>query len=649
MCGIGGILRIGPRSAPATAQIPDAWLALLDRALAHRGPDDAGIHRDATPLPGDPSSTVHIALVHRRLAIIDPACAAQPMVRGQGAHSHALVFNGCIYNHRTLRTQLTSYGVHFDTDHADTEALLQAVRTWGDDGLGRCDGMFALGLWDRARATLLLARDTAGEKPLYYTTALPFPGVAFASTAAALAQLLIAIGKPPTIDPAAIARWLRFGFADVTPWTEIQALPPGTQATFGAASDNPRPRMRAGTPPRPLADASDAKSLIFAAVRKRLDADVPIGCFLSGGVDSSIIAAAAQAALREHGRVLSTFTVRMPNAAYDESEYAQQAASALGTSHRVLDTPPPNAAPADLERLIAQMGLPFADSSLLPTYWISAAARHHVKVALTGDGADELFYGYDRYRAAGLLEALSPIAQNLPTRLFASLSAPRAKGPRSRLVRLARAAKGDGYLDLISIIDRLALTELMGEERSAASAPEAVGDPRAQDLRFYLPDDILRKTDTGSMAVALETRAPFLARAVWEAAQVTRQDVHTSGGRPKALLRAVARQLVPAAIVDRPKMGFAIPIGAWLRDQKSGLGPLAWDLLTSPDPFPGSVGALIPREPVRRMLDQHRAGAADHSQRIYGLLVMALWCRWFAGVASRGDASAAVPLPSARA
>lgn len=662
---------------PPGAAIPESWLDILDESIRHRGPDGEGRFRDRAVRPD--GTVVDVAMVHRRLAIIDPACGHQPMVwsasRGLWPHEEvnrragvmskgdpavgsppiahaagtpdagsseaqvAVVFNGCIYNHRELRRELQAAGHRFETDHSDTEVLVHGWRAWGPGVCDRLDGMYAFAIWDRAAGTLALARDRMGEKPLYITDKMgPIAALAFASTAPALARLTTTTrGTTPAIDRGLLARWIAFGFGGGTPSRDTTEVHPGAQLIYRAtAPPTPRSEVRfhnwpngADAAREPLTPAR-VDHLLAEAVASRLDADVPIGCFLSGGLDSPLIAALAQRSLAAEGRRLRTFTVRMPDPRYDESAAAALAASHLGVDHVTLDT---DARPGDeLPGLVAQMGLPFGDSSLLPTYWVSREARRHVKVALSGDGGDELFCGYERHIADRWLRRYRPLLARVPLALV------RDGGPRSRRSkarRLIRAAREGGYPELVTIFQRAELRELMpGVEPLAASS-----NPRPEGYWFdrgsYLSEDLLRKTDAASMTVALEARCPMLSAALIKACFEAPEWELMPRGQRKGLLRQVARRYLPAEIVDRPKQGFAIPIGEWFRSDYGGMRTLLLDYLHSAEPWgPPSLGIDLNMKFVKRMLDEHLGTGPsglvrrDHSQRLYMLLVLSIWAKW---------------------
>ncbi|HRQ71535.1 MAG TPA: asparagine synthase-related protein [Phycisphaerales bacterium] len=649
-----------------------------------------------------------VALIHRRLSIIDHAGGAQPMVIGipqraatvgerslptldtptlisrEGApyeplRAHAcpkcgpgvvaVAFNGCIYNHRELRRELEAAGHEFFTDHSDTEVLLHGWREWGFGLCGRLDGMFAVAIVDESRADgVLLARDSFGEKPLYHLPAIERGDsgcVAFGSTSAGLVRLsTIANGcVTPGFDASAITNtgpWVRFGWNQATPYQGVteqftgqytQVARDRTQAAnddddsdrwFGWWGDVLGPRHDAWEP-------ECVDRVLRAAVHDRLEADVPLGCFLSGGIDSALVCRYA-AEMRPD---VAAYTVRMPVAGFDESEQAAETARVLGVRHVILDCDPRPA--TDLIDVIRQIGLPFGDSSLLPSMWVCRAARREVSVALAGDGGDELFMGYDRHRVIKAIARTGLIPQSVWRTLSGLL--PPARNPRSVAARAARflgSAAGSGYKELVALFPypldrRIGLSSAwpmhygMTPVARGVDLSGVVDWSRRFDTMFYLPYDLMRKSDTASMACGLEVRSPFLSR------EVARLGIHASveslmpRGQRKGLLRAVARRYLPAEIVDRPKMGFAIPIGEWFRTDYGGMRRLLYDHLESADPFPGlaEAGVEINMNFVRRMLREHDAAGErsinpwhgrDHSQRLYMLLVLSIWCKWLRGL-----------------
>lgn len=663
--------------------IPERWLDVLDGAIRHRGPDGQGRFRDrVTRADG---KTVDVALVHRRLSIIDHAGGGQPMVQGGEARlfgpagptaaapaglqdyrtvsTHvcpacrgdgvvAVVFNGCIYNHREVRRELESAGHVFESDHADTETIVHAARQW-PDLIDRLDGMFAFGVWDGSTGSLLVARDAFGEKPLYIRGA-HCSVMVFASTYAALVRLESQLPEcdDDGFEPSQLTGWIQFGWnqgARVTAYARSTFAGCVTRLGGGDATDDGwiqwphavlNPSGESMTPEQ--VDAS-----MRAAVTSRLDADVPLGCFLSGGLDSSLVAKYAS----ETRPDLETYTVRMPTVGFDESEVASGVASTLGVRNTVLDCEADPA--ADLVALIGQLGLPFGDSSLLPTHWVSRAAREHVRVALAGDGGDELFLGYDRHGAISLLDRMSVLPETRRQDLAALSLGGRA--PKSKLARAQRflaAAGRFGYKELVAIFptpmcEQLGFTPRPGDHWGMTMTSDddmTERTARRFDLLFYLTEDLLRKSDTASMAVALEVRAPLLARGVAEPAINAPIANLMPRGVRKGLLKQVARRYLPDSIVDRPKMGFAIPIGEWFRSDYGGMRQLLHDHLESSQPF-GDLPVEINMSFVKQMLAEHDAAGEtsinpwhgrDHSQRLYMLLVLSIWARWLRGIGSGG-------------
>jgi asparagine synthase (glutamine-hydrolysing) len=405
--------------------------------------------------------------------------------------------------------------------------------------------------------------------------------------------------------------------------------------------------------PRETHAQADFEQLIETAVATRLESDVPLGCFLSGGVDSSLIAHFA----KEHKNDLRTFTVRMPDERYDESAHAEEVAEHLGTDHVTIDLDlladgqsaignrqsedspmrnpnaecrMPSAVPInpaqDLTHLITILGQPFGDSSILPTYWVSKAARQHVTVALSGDGGDELFMGYERYMAARHLNRHRRLLQWIPRRWLRGTHPKSRWHKLGRLGEMARDLRTLGIAAMESIFTQHQLYDLLGDRAREPVKQPAGRDPmqslRQFDLTSYLPDDLLCKVDTASMAVALEVRCPFLDRDLVQAALAAPTWQLAPSGKRKGLLRDIARKYLPDSIVDRPKMGFAIPIGEWFRNDFGGMKSLLVDHLTgdaSLDPLP------LRREAVKRLVDEHLSEEYDHGQRLFALLTLAMW------------------------
>jgi asparagine synthase (glutamine-hydrolysing) len=743
VCGIAGILRIttplpgqvdASQAAASPPAIPARWLARLHEGIAHRGPDASGTFFDSASRVDRSGQTQHVqvALTHARLSIIDHEGGAQPMVRSahqQASDRLALVFNGCIYNHRELRDRLTRAGARFTTDHSDTEAIMHAYVAHGPALADHLDGMFALAIWDGPRAQLLVARDRAREKPLFFARLeLEHRGLRtelawFASTARAVIELgrLLRAELTGTRDsntpspgtPGAgalrvpvvpLARWLRFGADD-------QALSPVDGHTGPLVESWPVRGVLAsieapaasfpGPSPLPVRSspltAAEVDELLAASVRQRLDADVPLGCLLSGGLDSGLVASHAQRALGALGSgPLKTFTVRVPGAGFDESQIAAHVARHLSAQHHTLECQP--TAAADLVALIHQLGQPLGDSSLLPTYWVCRAVRAHVKVALTGDGGDELFGGYDRHVAALMLGPGAGLRGSIARALIGALEPALIADLRGLVGRSGRLAKAldrldrlhagvaQGYDELRAQTPMTILRQLLPALALASSTDPslrgagieldpAAADPLAHDFDHYMGPDVLCKTDTASMAqgVGLELRAPMLASALVFTARAMPLGVLMPPRRTlwgpvpsrKGLLRQVASGHLPADVLSLPKRGFSVPIGAWFRDDFGGLGTLLRDRLLGPEPFgPDGLGLapLISTRAVVGLVDEHlgtgRAGrrlpTRDHGQRLFGLLSLSIWAqslaRPYAGLLGNGSETQAhaprVPMDS---
>ena len=634
MCGFAGIVRFDGNSPS------ESRLRAMSEHLAHRGPDGAGMTVDGP-----------CGMVHRRLAIIDVLSGQQPMTLDpsddagpgrQGSTTEAagvaarcgaltLVFNGEIYNHRQLRRKLERRGYDFRSDHSDTEALLYGYRAFGDQLPKHLHGMFAFAVYDADQRRLFLCRDRVGKKPLYVRRDPDGRGLAFASLPATLDA-----GRtgPATADinRHALHNYLTLGYTfEDTLAPGVRELAPATSLILtadGRADETvywrPPPISKHSTA---LGAADALEEVLGEAVNARLEADVPLGCFLSGGIDSSLVAALAQARLKAlGGGPLRTFSVAMPDTAYDETQYAQAVADHLGTEHTVLSTRPDDAA-ADLEHLMAQGGEPTADSSLLPTHWLCRAAREHFRAALSGDGGDELFGGYDRYRGMNLLSRHRWWVRALPA--FDG----RPKSKRARLGRLVQAARAGAhgpaaqYRSMIHLFSEHQIAELCPDLRAPDGSPALRGFPewsdRAHaamrwDLQHYLPHVLLRKVDRASMAVALEVRSPLLDTAVCDLAGHLPTAVLMPKGRPKGLLRQVAARHIPDAIAQRPKAGFAIPLDTWLRTSlKDALHARLTD---------GRLQDLGLQQPViNRLFDEHQNQVRDHHHRLFALHQLSLW------------------------
>ncbi|MCL4198760.1 MAG: asparagine synthase (glutamine-hydrolyzing) [Phycisphaerales bacterium] len=631
MCGIGGILRTDGQP------IPEEWLDAIDARIAYRGPDGAGRFRDRVTFTDEQGRqrVVEVAFVHRRLSIIDHKDGHQPMVSERGRNESeglvAVVFNGCIYNHRELRRELEAKGHRFVTDHSDTEVLIHGWREWGHELRHHLEGMYAFALWDRSGRRLHLARDPFGEKPLYRVddSAIRegenWSVIAFASERHSVEQVPLPRGRSRGWD---VLEFLQLGYLPVhsNPAQDQVEVARHSSVTYTSGDGLISRQTMVQGRHVPDFDPRLVEEALEEAVRRRLEADVPLGCFLSGGVDSSLIAHFA----RKHKPDLMTFTVRMPDARYDESRHAERVAAHLGVRHQTLDFAVNPA--EDVVHLIQTLGQPFGDSSILPTYWVSKAARQHVKVALAGDGGDELFFGYERYLAARPLAQFATLAALMPNGLLHRAHSKSRRNKLARFIDMARDYRSIGIVAMEVIFRPREIKELTGRRPALPQSPndgDVIELLRDLDLDHYLPGDLLRKTDTASMAVALEVRCPFLDADLAALLNDRPVDELIPGGERKGLLRRIARKYLPKECVDRPKMGFAIPIGEWFRSDDlphkgSGMKTLLLDHLNSAEPF-GPI--QLNRKTVQRFIDEHMSGKRDHGQRLFTLLTLSIWAR----------------------
>lgn len=647
MCGLTGYL--------TTARVADDTLCAMVDALAHRGPDAGSVWYDRA---------AGIGLGHRRLSILDLSpTGAQPMHSQDGRWILAL--NGEIYNFARLRAELESAGTVF-VGRSDTEVLLAGIVAWGLEAtLKRANGMFALALWDRTRRELHLARDRFGEKPLYYG----WQGRAFLF-ASELKALRAWPGFNPEIDRDALAAYLRHNYIPepYSIYRGIVKLTPGSWLTL-----SPRTPPGELPPPRPYwslieaaargrddpfvgadADAVDAlDATLRRSVAERMVADVPLGAFLSGGIDSSIVVALMQA---QSTRPVRTFTIGFTVPGYDEAPYARAVAAHLGTEHTELYVSPEETR-AVIPELPTIYDEPFADSSQIPTYLVCALARRHVTVAMSGDAGDELFAGYQRYTTAvqlwrrqtrlpravrrviaRLLQSVAPPVWDRAFTAFGPLLPSRIRQPRpgDKLHKLATLLTIDEplamYQRLVSLWHEPERVVSGARERAlipelAARLPadlDFIERMMAIDTLHYLPGDILTKVDRASMAVSLETRAPFLDHEVAELAWRLPLALKLRAGEGKWALREVLARYVPRALFERPKMGFGIPIDAWLR------GPLrewAEDLLAERRL---REGGYFDPTPVREVWQAHLAGGQNLQYLLWGILMFEAWRERFA-------------------
>jgi len=593
VCGIAGWFGIdGAGLAPGRIR------AALD-SLRPRGPDGEGVWRGRDGV-----------LLHRRLSVVDLSeAAAEPLPNEDG--TVRLVVNGEVYGFRDLRRELLARG-HALRSTGDAETIVHLYEDLGDGAIERLDGMFALALFDEPRGRLLLARDRAGKKPLFHVQTAA-GGIAFASSPAALAALgAVALECDPRAVPDLVAR----GYvpAPRTPYRGVRELPPGSTLVWTREGGALTPRRYwsapFGRPPgadRPPAGlrgaAREVRRVVFRAVERRLVADVPVGVLLSGGLDSTIVAAVAARLLPRPGAALRTLCAGFEDPALDERPYARVVARALGARHEETVVPPPT--PALVEALVVAHGGPFGDSSAIATWHLARFAREHVTVALAGDGGDELFAGYLRVAAGATIERVAwPVRRAVAGLARLALdSVGAARRPESRLGRLRRLLTG---------------LDAGGDE---GRGPGSILDRRlAHEFETYLPGDLLPKMDRMSMAHGLEVRSPLLDTALVElAASLPDRFKLGPGLRTKRVLREAFKDLVPPAILRRGKRGFGVPLGAWLR------GPLR-DTVTARLLDPGAhLRRFFDGEGVRRRVEAHLGGRADHGHALWTLLTLETW------------------------
>lgn len=647
MCGIAGFLgadRTSPEEALAIARH-------MADAVAHRGPDDAGTWLDRE---------AGIALGHRRLAVLDLSPAGgQPMESASGRY--VIVFNGEIYNHRDLRRRLEAGRPDRPRwkGHSDTETLLAAIECWGlEEALRAAVGMFALAVWNRDDRILCLARDRVGEKPLYY--GWQNGTFLFGSEIKALAVHPAFSGE---IDRDALTLLLRHAYIPA-PWSiyrGVQKLPAGTYVSVAARASRepagqwlePQPYWSLGEAvasgrARPfegsLEDAVDAlHDLLLRAVGRQMVADVPLGAFLSGGIDSSTVVALMQA---QAERPVRTFTIGFEDPAYDEAAHAKAVARRLGTEHTELYVSAREAQDV-LPRLSDLFDEPFADHSLIPTFLVARMARRQVTVALSGDGGDELFGGYEHYssnprmwrllsstptsirRAAALF---APGPDGLPARMLRRLPMGRGRrwtpGKVCKLMWLARSRTPEDlhYRRLSHWPNPAAVVPGASEPRTVLNQPATWPDAAeladrlmAVDALSYLPDDILVKVDRAAMGVSLEGRAPFLDHHVVEFAWRLPPSFKIRNGLGKWILRQVLYRHVPKELVERPKAGFSLPLAAWLR------GPLRdWAEALLDERRLRQDGFFDPL-PIRRKWNEHLSGGESWEGQLWSVLMFQTW------------------------
>ena len=601
-----------------------AVLEAMNETLVHRGPDSGGVFLDTIT-----------GLAARRLAIIDLEGGDQPIANEDGTIH--VVQNGEIYNYRELRRELEGKGHRFTT-HSDTEVLVHLYEERGPHFAEALRGMFAIAIWDEPKRRLVLARDRFGIKPLYYRAT--DEGVSFASE---LKALLRQPGVSREIDPDGLEAYLAFSCipAPLTIFREVRKLPAGNVLVWSDGDGETRVERFAKPRTAPIADerseseeelAEELRERLRDSVRAHLIADVPVGVLLSGGIDSSALAAFAA---QESSERVSTFSIGFEERAFDERDRARQVAQQYGTDHHELVVRPDA---AELLPKIAEVFCePFADSSAVPTYLVSQLARKHVKVALSGEGGDELFGGYYNYvghrlapKVGRFAPAVRPLVERLPT---STAGASTLDYKAKHFMRAASLSPLERHYVWKSIFSPEQRADILTPRWSGTADPiaglaatysesEGAGELARimdLDLRVFLVEDMLVKTDRASMAESLETRVPFLDPVVSELALALPSRHKVRWFSKKRLLRKSLAPLLPADILNGKKQGFSIPIGAWLRKE---LEPMARSIL-SPDSL-RRQGFFRP-EPVNAMLDAHVAGTRDYNRQLWNLLVFSLW------------------------
>jgi asparagine synthase (glutamine-hydrolysing) len=636
MCGIAGFVE---SLSSATRFGPDASRALIHSmcdVIRHRGPDDEGVWVEEG-----------VALGMRRLSIIDLSTGHQPIHNED--RTVWIVFNGEIYNFQELRRELEAAGHRFYTN-TDTEAIVHAYEQWGAAAIKRLRGMFGLAIWDTTSKTLLVARDRVGIKPLYYAEA---DGRLYFGSE--LKSLLEAPELSREIDLDALDHYLSFLYTprDGSIFKSVRKLPPGHLLTWRAGRASIEQYWQIAAEETFAGSEADAveqlRDVLTGAVQSHLISDVPLGAFLSGGIDSSLVVGLMA---RTSGARVKTFSIGFDEPAFDELEHARRVAQHFGTDHHEFVVRPDGV--SILDDLVSHFDEPFADSSAIPTWYVSEMARRHVTVVLSGDGGDELFGGYDRYVPHPRVVAFDRYSPRALRRVAAIAAEQLPHGARGKnfLRHVGRDEQGR-YLDsirffgtdekpeLLSVDVRRKLTGPDPETRLARHFERFAELPwPSQMMRFdaetYLPEDVLTKVDRMSMAHSIESRVPLLDNEVIAFAATLPAALKIKNGRRKHVLKEVAATLLPREILDRRKQGFGVPLGTWFRGNLREL--FADTLLSSSSLQRGYFQPFF----VREIVDEHLAGKRDHTLRLWQLVVFEKWLQQYV---DRGGARASAPPP----
>jgi asparagine synthase (glutamine-hydrolysing) len=621
MCGIAG-------QVDFTGSVDRSVVGRMCAALVHRGPDSSGIWEDGGACLG-----------MRRLAIIDVTGGDQPIVNEDG--SVVVVMNGEIYNFQALRNELISRGHSFST-HSDTEVLVHLYEDHGERLVDHLRGMFAFAIWDARRRRLLLARDRVGKKPLF---------VAFRGPKLSFASEVVALLHDPDLDrspnPLAIANYLVYQYVPhpLSAFAGVEKLPPGTMLSIDETGVRRRRYWqldyRAPEPNATRAELEERlRDLIWEATRIRLISEVPLGAFLSGGIDSSAVVAAMA---DQMSAPVKTFSIGFPDVDFDELRFARLVAERFATDHHEFVVEPH--AVEIMPKLARHYGEPFADPSAIPSFYLAELTSQHVTVALNGDGGDESFAGYGRYVSNDLAAHFNWMPK--PMRSLAPVIArplgegSRVNSTRTRIQRLARVLAMEPHMryahwmssfrheDLDQALqpDFVAAThgwrpeDVIGRPWADSRAPSRIDRMLDVDINTYLPDDLLVKMDIATMAHSVEARSPFLDHQLMEFAAALPAHLKLRGATGKLLLKSALRGYIPDQILDRPKMGFGVPLVRWFREE---LRDLPSEMLLGSD---ARVHKYVKPAAIGRLIEEHQRGLADHSLRLWTLLQLETWHR----------------------
>jgi asparagine synthase (glutamine-hydrolysing) len=645
MCGIAGWYRRGGKAVPQGALV-----AACD-AIRHRGPDDTGYLTD-----GD------FGFGMRRLSIIDVEGGRQPIFSPD--RRYAIVFNGEIFNHPELRRELEG-GYQFQTDHSDTETILAAYLRWGDDAWVRLEGMYAVAIWDKLEKDLLLARDPIGIKPLFVTE--QGGGLAFASEINALRALP---GHRFELDSEGVDDFFCFGHTlpPRTIFREVRPVEPGHLLRIGPKGEagvrrfwQPRLEIRSGLSEQEWVEETRAK--VLATVGKHMLSDVPVGAFLSGGVDSSAVAAAMA---KNAGRNFKAFTIGFPNSSRDETAAAARIATHLGIEHVVLPMQPQTAADV-LPAVQGAFDEPTAATSAVPLWYLSRTAAEHVKVVLCGEGGDEVFLGYNRQRWAQRMARWKPLVDAGAGRVLEALPPLPSRNwnyGRQLTRQFVQGARlSDGYERFFAAVsittpgirEQIYQSDFFQRNEERDSFEQRARDhfPRADerqltdlqqfmigDLTVHLPASLCQRLDRSSMAHSLEARVPFLSHKFVEWALTIPTDLKLRGGTGKYVLRRAVEPWLPEDALSQRKIGFQLPFADWFMGGFNDFAREAWRYSGAAD-----LG-FLDRQGVERLFDEHRRGAADHGRILYAIAMFSCWWEQQRGTpAARPTPAAAAALP----